>query len=88
MDTTELMRIVAAEGLDVPVLYGQGRLHDDAVVLERGGDAWQVHLVDERAAVIESTVRAFDSEPEALAHVLLKLRQVARVRRLMAGDDA
>ena len=81
MDVSELMRIVHAEALDTPVLYGEGRLHDDAVVLERDGDAWRVYLVDEREAVIESTLRAFDNEPDALERVLLKLRQSADTLR-------
>ena len=81
MDVSELRRIVHAEALDAPVLYGEGRLHDDAVVLERDGDAWRVYLVDEREAVIESTLRAFDNEPDALEHVLLKLRQSADTPR-------
>ena len=81
MDVSELMRIVHAESLDTPVLYGEGRLHDDAVVLERDGDAWRVYLVDEREAVIESTLRAFDNEPDALERVLLKLRQSADTPR-------
>lgn len=51
----ELMRIVHAEGLDAPVLYDEGRVHDDAVVLEREGSSWKVYLVDERSAMIEST---------------------------------
>lgn len=85
MDAAQLMQIVRSEGLDTPVLYGAGRLHDDAVVLERDGDAWKVYLVDERDAVIPSTVRTFDSESEALERVLLKLRQVAKARRSRAA---
>jgi hypothetical protein len=85
MDASELLRIVRAEGLDTPVLYGAGRLHNDAVVLDRDGDTWSVYLVDERHAVIESTLRTFDNEPEALERVLLKLRQVAKARRSLAA---
>ena len=85
MDAAELMRIVGADGLDTPVLYGVGRLHDDAVVLDRDGDAYVVYLVDERHAVIESTLRTFDNESDALERVLLKLRQVAKARRSRAA---
>jgi hypothetical protein len=85
MDASELMRIVRVEGLDTPVLYGVGRLHNDAVVLDRDGDTWTVYLVDERDAVIESTLRTFDSESAALERVLLKLRQVAKARRSRAA---
>ena len=81
MDTSELMQVVRAEGLDTPALYGVGRRHDDAVVLERDHDTWTVYLVNERNGVIESTLRTFDSESDALEHVLLKLRQVAKARR-------
>lgn len=85
MDTDELMRIVRDERLDAPVLFGAGRLHDDAVVLEQTGGAWQVYLVDERHSAIASTVRVFESESEALEHVLRKLRQVAQARRAIAA---
>ena len=85
MDANELMRIVRAEGLDTPVLYGVGRLHNDAVVLDRDSDAWKVNLVDDRDAVIESTLRTFDNESDALERVLLKLRQVAEARRSRAA---
>jgi len=85
MDANELMRIVRAEGLDTPVLCGVRRLHNDAVVLDRDGDAWKVYLVDERDAVIGSTLRTFDNESDAFERVLLKLRQVAKARRSRAA---
>lgn len=78
MDVNELVQIVRAEGLDAPVLYGAGRLHRDAVVLERDDALCKVYLVDERHAVIESTLRAFESESDALERVLIKLRQVKK----------
>lgn len=84
MDINELMRAVQVEGLDTPVLYGHGAFHDNAVVIEGAGTGFRVYLVNERAGIIESTLRIFDNEPEALDHVLLKLRQVAKSRRTMA----
>jgi len=80
MDADELMQAVRDEGLDTPVLDGQGRLHAGAVVLHHVGDAWDVYLVDERHAVIASTLRTYDVESDALERVLLKLRQVKRAR--------
>ncbi|WP_203136971.1 hypothetical protein [Microbacterium sp. JZ31] len=50
-------------------------------MLDRDGDQWAVYLVNERASMIESTLRRFDGESDALEHVLKKLRQVARARR-------
>ncbi len=85
MNTARLMQIVREEGLDTPVIDGVGRLHRDAVVLERNGDAWQVYLVDERHAVIQSTLRTYADESDALDRVLLKLRQVAKARRSEAA---
>jgi hypothetical protein len=87
MDASELLRVVRAEGLDTPVLLGVGRRHDDAVVLDRDGSRWTVYLIDERAAVIESTRRTFDSESEACERVLLDLRRVAEARDSLAGLD-
>jgi hypothetical protein len=85
MTIDELLGHVEAEGLDTPVLYGAGRLHDDAVVLERRDDEYAVFLVNERHAVIESTFRTFSDESSALEYVLLKLRQVERARRALAA---
>ncbi|MDJ1114602.1 hypothetical protein [Microbacterium dauci] len=87
MTLDELLRTVAEERLDTPVLSGAGVLHDDAVVLERRGDHFVVFLVNERHAVIESTLQTFDAEDAALAHVLRKLRQVARARRSLEALD-
>lgn len=81
MDTTELMTTVDAEGLDAPVLLDSGRLHDDAVVLSRVDNVWCVYLVNERHSPIATTVKKFETESDALEHVLLKLRQVAASRR-------
>ena len=81
LDVRELMRIVAAEQLDMPVIDGAGRLHLDAVVVQREGASWKVFLVDERHQPIEPTVRSFDSEADALEHALRKLRQVQKSRR-------
>ena len=52
---------------------------------DRDGDGWTVYVVDERDAVIESTLRTFDSESEAVERVLLKLRQIAEARRSLAA---
>lgn len=85
MDIDELTRIIAEEQLDAPVIYGAGNRRDDAVVLDRDGDRWLVYLVDERASAIESTLRTFRSESDALEHVLRKLRHVAEARRSRAA---
>lgn len=88
MDVSELMAIVAAEDLDMPVIEGAGRLHLDAVVMQREGSSWKVFLVDERHQPIAPTVRSFDDESDALEHVLRKLRQVQKSRRSMAALNA
>ncbi|MEY2849449.1 MAG: hypothetical protein RI885_2116 [Actinomycetota bacterium] len=82
MNVDELMEIVGAEHLGSPVLYGARR--PDAVVLERDDATLKVYLTSERAWPVESTVRSFVSESEALEYVLLKLRQVERARRSLA----
>lgn len=75
MDERKLERIIRAEALEAPILCGARRAGADSVVLERDGDTWTVYLSDERGAAYETTVRAFDSESDALEHVLVKLRQ-------------
>lgn len=88
MDAGELAQIVREEALDAPVIDGAGRLHQDAVVLDRDGARWRVYLVDERHQVIEPTLRFFDSESDALEHVLRKLRQVKDAQRAMEAMRA
>lgn len=85
MNVDELMHIVQADHLDAPVLYGVRRHRPDAVVLERDGAAWKVYLTSERAWPVESTVRTYANESEALEHVLRKLRQVEKARRSLAA---
>ena len=87
MDVARLGQIIREEGLDVPLLHGVGRPHPDAVVLDREGGRWTVHLLDERHAVIATTVRVFDDESDALEQVLLKLRQVSVSRAGRAHGD-
>lgn len=78
MDVDELMAVVRAEGLDSPVLYGNGRLRNDAVVLDHDGDSWRVYLIGERNRMWERTLRSFDSESAALEYVFVQLRQIAK----------
>lgn len=88
MDTNELMSIVHAEDLEVPVLYGVGPLQSEAVVLERDDAEWQVYVANERGGAIESTRRTFDNESDALEHVLRKVRQGTKYHRsLKARSD-
>lgn len=84
MDVDELMTVVRDEGLDQPVLEGQGVLRNEAVVLEREGDGWVVFLANERGGRISSTVRQFEDRSDALEYVLEKLRQTQRARAAMA----
>jgi len=83
MNITELMKIVHAEKLDAPILYGEGSPVPDAVVLKQNDKGLQVYVSDERAAAIGSTLKTFDNESEALEHVLLKLRQTKKYFDLM-----
>lgn len=85
MEIGELMQAVHAEGLDAPVVYGDRPLRNDAVVLEKLKGAWKVYIAHERGGPIESTMRIFDNESDAISHVLLKLRQRAEARRLMSA---
>ena len=88
MDTNELMSIVHAEDLEVPVIYGAGVLHAEVVVLERDVDQWTVFVANERGGAIESTRRTFDNESDALEHVLRKVRQGTKYHRaLQASPD-
>lgn len=84
MDTNELMQHVADERLDTPILDGVGSLHEDAVVMTHDAGVWTVYLVDERDAIVRSTLKTFDSKSDALEHVLTKLRQVAAARAALA----
>lgn len=88
MDTNELMQVVRVENLDMPVLYGVGDRHTEAVVLERGGGVWTTSLVDEDFETITATLCTFDTETAALWNVLRMLRQMAAARPTALADHA
>ncbi|MGJ6980676.1 hypothetical protein ACSDQ9_09140 [Aestuariimicrobium soli] len=89
MTIDEFLAIVRAEQLDLPVLPG-GTRRPDAVALEvdeANGQPprWRVSILSERAWPLDSTVRTFTSESDALEHALLKLRQSKTLRERIAS---
>ncbi|GED96135.1 hypothetical protein [Gordonia crocea] len=87
MDRRETAEVIAAEGLDTPVIDGVGQLREDSVVVDSSAQTWRVYLVDERAQVIDSTVREFDHESAALDYALVKLREVDGARRAVEDRE-
>lgn len=85
MDVDELMRIVRAEGLDTPILYGDSPSRNEAVVREKTDSGWRVYLANERGGMIETTLKSFDNESEANEYALHKLRQGEKYRSAMAA---
>jgi hypothetical protein len=82
MTRDELKAVIAAEGLGNALFLDESSIDENSVVLEPHDGRWLVYLTIERAAVVPTTVREFDTEAEALDHVLVKLRQSARGREL------
>lgn len=85
MDTSELMKIVQDERLETPVLYGEGALRPEVGVLERDGSEWKAFVANERGGVMGSTLQTFDTESDALDHVLEKARQGTEYHRALAA---
>lgn len=87
MNRSELKTVIDDEGLVDACFLDEGSLREDSVVLERRESDWAVYLSGERAGTVQTTFRTFAAEEEALDHMLVKLRQHARVRRLFAEDN-
>ncbi|GAB3277993.1 hypothetical protein GCM10027426_15870 [Microbacterium lacusdiani] len=87
MNRAELKKIIADEGLVDALFLDEESIDEDAVVFEPRGSEWAVYLTIERATVVPATFRTFTDESEALEYMLLKLRQSARARELLAEDE-
>ena len=90
MATIESVRVVmAAEGLDdlAHVLVGDHANRTDCLVVTRRDDAWVSFSTDERAAVVDGSVRTYPSESEALEDFLVLLRLKKLLRDLQRERD-
>lgn len=87
MNRTELKTSIKEECLIDAVFLDEQSIKEDAVVLERRERDWAVYLTIDRAMVVQTTFRTFETEEEALDHMLVKLRQTAHTRRRFAEDD-
>jgi hypothetical protein len=83
MDRAELKRAAAREGLTGALFLDEGPTAEHAVVLEPRQQGWAVYVTDERASVLEKTLRVFADESGALEYMLHKLRQRARADQAM-----
>lgn len=83
MDTIDLMKILHEENLETPVLYGVGDLQAEVVVLECDDFEWNVYVANERGGAIGRTLTTFGNEPDALEHVLQKVRQGTKYHRAL-----
>ncbi|MBD8537424.1 hypothetical protein [Frigoribacterium sp. CFBP 8751] len=90
MATIESVRVVmAAEGLDdlAHVLVGDHANRTDCLVVTRRDDAWVTFSTDERAAVVDESMRTYPSESEALEDFLVLLRLKKLLRDLQRERD-
>ena len=87
MNRRDLKVIIEDEGLIDAVFLDETSIKEDVVVLERLESDWAVYLTIDRAMIVKTTFRTFATEPEALEYMLVKLRQSARARRLLAELD-
>ncbi|KQN41037.1 hypothetical protein [Frigoribacterium sp. Leaf44] len=90
MATIESVRVVmAAEGLDdlAHVIDGDHANRTDCLVVTRRDDAWVTFSTDERAAVVDGSVRTYPSESEALEDFLVLLRLKKLLRDLQRERD-
>lgn len=90
MATIESVRVVmVAEGLDdlAHVLVGDHANRTDCLVVTRRDDAWVTFSTDERAAVVDESMRTYPSESEALEDFLVLLRLKKLLRDLQRERD-
>ena len=81
--------VMAAEGLhDLGhVVDGDHANRTDCLVVTRRDDAWVTFSTDERAAVVDGSVRTYPSESEALEDFLVLLRLKKLLRDLQRERD-
>ena len=81
--------VMAAEGLDdlAHVIDGDHANSTDCLVVTRHDDAWVTFSTDERAAVVDGSVRTYPSESEALDDFLVLLRMKELIRDLQRERD-
>lgn len=86
MMTEELLETMRAEGLDkLNWVMGDDRVHRrDAVALVQRAGIWLTFSTDERAAVVETSIRTYESHSAALDDFLRLLRMLAEEKRLTA----
>lgn len=90
MATIDSVRaVMAAEGLDdlAHVIDGDPANRTDCLVVTRRDDAWVSFSTDERAAVVDGSVRTYPSESEALEDFLVLLRLKKLLRDLQRERD-
>jgi len=90
MATIDSVRaVMAAEGLhDLGhVVDGDHANRTDCLVVTRRDDAWVTFSTDERATVIDESVRTYPSESEALEDFLVLLRLKKLLRDLQRERD-
>ena len=81
--------VMAAEGLDdlAHVIDGDHANRTDCLVVTRRDDAWVTFSTDERAAVVDESMRTYPSESEALEDFLVLLRLKKLLRDLQRERD-
>jgi hypothetical protein len=90
MATIDSVRVVmAAEGLDDlgHVIDGDHTNRTDCLVVTRRDDAWVTFSTDERATVVDESMRTYPSESEALEDFLVLLRLKGLLRDLRRERD-
>jgi hypothetical protein len=81
--------VMAAEGLDDlgHVIDGDHTNRTDCLVVTRRDDAWVTFSTDERATVVDESMRTYPSESEALEDFLVLLRLKGLLRDLRRERD-
>lgn len=85
MSRSSFLRLAEQEALEGFVFLDEQAVRENTVVMERRDAGIAVYLTNERAGIEQKTLRLFDTEAEALAHMLHKLRQGARLERSLGA---
>jgi hypothetical protein len=81
MEREDLRQIVERYGWGNVVFLDEEPVRENAWVVEPVPSGVRVYLTTERAGALPETVEEFGSEPEALTHVVERLRHRAETRR-------
>ena len=76
----DIKDIIEAEGLKDYNLGLEHKVKAEEIIIAREDGKWRVSIANDRAEIVSTSIREFDSEDEAADDFLTRLRGLNRIR--------